>query len=107
LLLAAPDGLWDICCQQAAEKYLKGLLVVSGRPYPRIHDLAELARVLTADHPEIAQLVAAAAWLTDAGSQACYPAVEEPCDRADAVRAPGIAQRIRAFCRERLTAHGA
>jgi len=107
VLLAAPDGLWDIVCyhcQQAAEKHLKAVLVAAQRPYPRIHDLAELVRLVAAHEPEAVALAEEAAWLTDAGAQARYPAVEEPCDRADANRALASASRIRSFCREWLAA---
>jgi HEPN domain-containing protein len=31
------------CCQQAAEKLMKGLLVAAARTFPKTHDLKELA----------------------------------------------------------------
>lgn len=39
------DGPYDTACfhtQQAAEKYLKGLLALRGEPFPRTHNLEEL-----------------------------------------------------------------
>jgi len=39
------DGPYDTACfhaQQAAEKYLKGLLALQGAPFPRTHNLEEL-----------------------------------------------------------------
>lgn len=39
------DGPYDTACfhaQQAAEKYLKGLLALRGEPFHRTHDLEEL-----------------------------------------------------------------
>ena len=39
------DGPFDTACfhaQQAAEKYLKGLLALQGEPFPRTHNLEEL-----------------------------------------------------------------
>jgi HEPN domain-containing protein len=42
---SASDGPYDTACfhaQQAAEKYLKGLLAYHGQPIPYTHDLEEL-----------------------------------------------------------------
>ena len=42
------DGPYDTACfhaQQAAEKYLKGLLALQGEPFPRTHNLEELQRL--------------------------------------------------------------
>jgi len=47
-LVLASRGPYDTACfhaQQAAEKYLKGLLVSAGQPFPRPHDLEELQRL--------------------------------------------------------------
>ena len=43
--MVASDGPYDTACfhaQQAAEKYLKGLLAFLGEPFPRTHNLEEL-----------------------------------------------------------------
>ncbi len=43
--MAESDGPYDTACfhaQQAAEKYLKGLLALQGEPFPRTHNLEEL-----------------------------------------------------------------
>ncbi len=42
------EGPFDTACfhaQQAAEKYLKGLLAFHGEPIPRTHDIEELQRL--------------------------------------------------------------
>jgi len=46
--MAESDGPYDTACfhaQQAAEKYLKGLLAFQGEPFPRTHNLEELQRL--------------------------------------------------------------
>ena len=51
ILLLDPSPPFDSVCfhaQQAAEKYLKGLLTAYGIPFPRTHDLALLASLLPA-----------------------------------------------------------
>lgn len=43
----------EIACfhaQQSAEKYLKALLAINGKPTPRVHDLLALARLLRKYH---------------------------------------------------------
>ena len=43
--MVGSDGPYDTACfhaQQAAEKYLKGLLALQGEPFPRTHNLEEL-----------------------------------------------------------------
>ena len=46
--LMGGEGPYDTACfhaQQAAEKYLKGLIAHRRAPYPKIHDLVELHRI--------------------------------------------------------------
>jgi HEPN domain-containing protein len=46
--LLAGDGPFDTACfhaQQAAEKYLKGLLALMEQPIPRTHNLEELQQL--------------------------------------------------------------
>lgn len=55
--LLLSDGPYDVVCfhaQQAAEKYLKGLLAFGERPIPHIHDLNDLALVCSAGEPQLA-----------------------------------------------------
>lgn len=49
LVLPAEDAPFDTVCfhaQQAAEKYLKALLTVHGRPFGKTHDLFQLLSLL-------------------------------------------------------------
>jgi len=45
-------------CQQAAEKLLKGFLVLAAQPFRKTHDMAELIDALALAEPEIALRVA-------------------------------------------------
>ena len=52
-------GAFSTACflsQQMVEKYLKGFLVLSGRSFPKVHDLLELETLLLEDLPDIANL---------------------------------------------------
>ena len=44
-------------CQQAAEKVLKGLLVASGVPYRKTHELDELVTAVLPYYPELAGML--------------------------------------------------
>lgn len=49
----APPAPFCFLCQQAAEKYLKALLVFHKKEYPKIHDLKRLATILEPLVPDI------------------------------------------------------
>jgi HEPN domain-containing protein len=63
-------------CQQAAEKMAKAVLIAFGSAYPKIHDIAELARRLESIHPDISNLVADLSGLTDWYSMSRDPDIE-------------------------------
>ena len=53
-LVLQGDGPFDTACfhaQQAAEKYLKGLLAYSERPFPSTHNLEDLEHLCTQSVP--------------------------------------------------------
>ncbi|PMP82025.1 MAG: DNA-binding protein [Roseiflexus castenholzii] len=55
-LIATSNGPYDTACfhaQQAAEKYLKGLLAFAGQPIPFTHNLEELAHRCRALYPTV------------------------------------------------------
>lgn len=76
IIMMAPGALpYDIVCfhaQQAAEKYLKALLTFYGIPFPRTHDLPELALRLPADSTATCS-VGDLSELADAAVSARYP----------------------------------
>lgn len=75
-LLRTADPLKDIVafhCQQAAEKYLKALLVYHQLEFPRTHNLRELLDLLSGVAPDIAVALDRAAILTPYGVDIRYP----------------------------------
>ncbi|OGS36933.1 MAG: hypothetical protein A2506_07995, partial [Elusimicrobia bacterium RIFOXYD12_FULL_66_9] len=95
------------CCQQAAEKYLKALLVKVGLPVPKTHDLVAIMMALGPFIPDVEQLSATdAAWLTGFAVGARYPlppAMAVTGEHAD--RALAIAQTIKQFCLAEITSN--
>lgn len=60
-------------CQQCAEKYLKAILVDSGKPHPKIHDLERLLDLVEAVIPLLGSFRPALADLTDFAVEFRYP----------------------------------
>lgn len=60
-------------CQQCAEKYLKARLVEAGRTFAKIHDLEELLDAVLVIEPELENLRAGLASLTDHAMVFRYP----------------------------------
>lgn len=81
-------------CQQAAEKYLKALLVAVGVEPPRTHDLGVLRELASDKFPEIAELQDACEYLTPFAVQTCYPLFEPPISAADASEAMSKSEAI-------------
>jgi len=50
-MVPIPTEIIVFHCQQAAEKYLKGALVILGEEPPYIHDLAELCKIVEKHRP--------------------------------------------------------
>ena len=50
-MVPAPTEIIAFHCQQAAEKYLKGVLVILGEEPPYIHDLVELCKIAEKQRP--------------------------------------------------------
>jgi HEPN domain-containing protein len=87
-------------CQQAVEKYLKGLLNEFGLPIPRVHDLEQLlGRLLTRD-ATLQLLRRAIKGLTDYAVDYRYPGLRATKRRAEA--AVRKMERVRAEIRRRL-----
>ena len=91
----ASDGPFDTACfhaQQAAEKYLKGLLAFHERPIPRTHDIEEL-QCLCLDLLEIPEQMDLTV-LSDYAVPARYDLDFWP-DRETACEALELAERVR------------
>lgn len=96
---------------QAAEKYLKGLLVMSGEEPPRIHVLPELLRRATAQAPDLdgRELRVSATNLNNYYIPSRYPAEvggpSGPITAEEATEALAWAEAIAAAVRPRLSAN--
>jgi HEPN domain-containing protein len=98
LVMPAEDPPLDTVCfhaQQAAEKYLKGLLTFLGAPFPKSHDLEELLALLPADRP-LALDLPALAELSHLAVAPRYPGWDEPVERETAERAIATARSVKA-----------
>ena len=91
------NGPYDTACfhaQQAAEKYLKALLALTGRPIPLIHNLEELDRACAAIIPGWQRVGVDLAQLTTYAVQARYDLAFLP-DRATVMDALQDAEQVR------------
>lgn len=95
----ASEGPFDTACfhaQQAAEKYLKALLVFRQAPIPRTHDLEELARLCDRLVPSLRLSDLELGELTGHGVESRYD-VEFWPSRETAGEAVALAERVRSF----------
>jgi HEPN domain-containing protein len=83
-------------CQQAAEKYLKWVLVLHDIDPPKIHDLEELEKLCEAIIPQFDMLYEKCAALTEYAVPSRYPN-ENQLEKNDMDRALEYAQSIREF----------
>ena len=81
--------------QQAAEKYLKGLLAYHGDDPPRIHDLQVLLDLALQYVPALDRLREAARFLTPFAVEVRYPFTGDPPTAGDAATAVERAQEVR------------
>lgn len=100
--LAAQEIPWDTICfhsQQAAEKYLKAVLVFHAQPIPRTHDLEHLLGMIGQWIPQIQERREALRWLTTFAVASRYPVeTVEVVDEPQGRRSLDIAQTIRRDC---------
>lgn len=64
-------------CQQAAEKLMKGLLILAGQSFRKTHDLDELAEAALAHYPSLGGHLDACRCFTHWGVAGRYPAFED------------------------------
>ena len=87
--------------QQSIEKYLKGLLVWRGKPFPKTHDLTALmGRLAAADRPDLS--ASEQEIMTRYATVMRYPGDYDPVALAEARQAVKIARRARRQIRKRL-----
>lgn len=103
------DPPWDIVvfhAQQAAEKFLKALLVSHGRQPPKIHDLTRLLTICLANAPELASFADDFVFLSPLAVLSRYPGGESDSAREDAHRGVEIARRVREVILKRIQVAG-
>jgi HEPN domain-containing protein len=88
------------CCQQTAEKYLKGLLEEQGLGVPRTHNLEDLLDQLLAVHPHLGSLRRGCQFLIQFAVDVRYPGFRATKRQADA--AARWAGRVRDTARRLL-----
>jgi HEPN domain-containing protein len=81
--------------QQAAEKYLKAVLVWHQVDFPKTHDIGRLLELVRSVDARLADLVAGAAALTPYGVEFRYPADLPEPTRKEARAAVALADRVR------------
>lgn len=89
---------WEIVgfhAQQAAEKYLKALLVSFGDTPPKTHDLAELVGLCEQHDPSLGELTEECAFLSPQAVSSRYPDSPHEPTRDDALRGVEISGRVR------------
>ena len=87
-------------CQQAAEKYLKALLVELGLAVPRTHNLDDLHRLLYAHHRVVRSVRRGLMFLTDFAVDVRYPG--DSASKRQAASALRWAARVRTLVRTLL-----
>jgi len=87
---SAPDIMYeDLCfdCEQAAEKSLKGLLILKGIVPPQTHSLALLVEALEKNHANVTDEVKTAVSLTHYAVSTRYPGSYEPVNEREFLKA--------------------
>lgn len=94
------DVLFDDLCfdaHQAAEKAIKGVLVLRARRFPKTHDLVELLDVVLASGLDVPQEILDARRLTPYAVSGRYPGVSEDADEDEYREALKTAERVFAW----------
>ncbi len=97
----AEDYCFD--AQQAAEKAIKVVLICKGIPFPYVHDLGRLLRLLERAGETIPESVSVAGELTKYAIVTRYPGLAEPVTGQDRERAVAIAEAVVQWAEHQLT----
>ncbi|GHV24818.1 hypothetical protein AGMMS4952_01160 [Spirochaetia bacterium] len=95
-LWPTPFGIVCYHCQQSAEKFLKGFLVLNGDDPPHTHDLEILCDLCKAYKIEFEGILMPCSILSEYGSQPRYP-FEIAIDNAAMKQALSCARQIKEF----------
>ena len=103
--LTVDKAPWNLVCyhaQQAAEKYLKALIVFHGREPRKIHDLIALLADCLGDAPDLAAFEEDLRTLNLYSVEARYPDVGPRPHESEARTAVALAERFRDVARRHL-----
>ena len=89
-----PDAI-AFHCQQAAEKYLKALLVWREIPFPKTHDIKALLNLIETADATLAESLQDAVALTSYGVEIRYPGDRPDATPEDAREAVELARKVR------------
>jgi len=89
-----PDAI-AFHCQQAAEKYLKALLVWREIPFPKTHDIKALLNLIETADATVAESLQDAVVLTSYGVEIRYPGDRPDATPEDAREAVELARKVR------------
>lgn len=93
----APYELVCYLCQQSAEKYLKGYLILRTKEDPpHIHDLLILGKLCKKVSPEFSKILDICSELTEYGIQSKYPS-KMAIEKEDVLSALQNAKNLRKF----------
>ena len=104
-LLSSGDAYLEAAAfhaQQAAEKYLKALLVWYQIEFPKTHDLSLLISLASSRSPELVESLSAVQLLTPYGVEYRYPGDYPDINKEDAHKAFETAGKVRAEIIRRL-----
>ena len=106
-LAAADNPNFDAVCfhsQQCIEKLLKAALIAAGVRPPKIHDLPELSRRLSAVAPDWSPEERDLIWLTKGAAEFRYPG--DSADRGEANESFTLCKRLRTRLRRLIKTFG-
>lgn len=81
--------------QQAVEKYVKAVLVLSQLEFPKTHDIEKLLNVLDERNPALARELRPAEWLTPFGVEARYPSDAPEMRPGEEIEAIETARKVK------------
>lgn len=90
--------------QQAAEKFIKAILVWHQVEFPKTHDIDRLVHLVASFDATLAARLGEAVRLTPYGVEARYPSDEPEPTQAEAREAVALAERVRDTVRRHLPA---
>jgi len=103
---ASDDLLRDMLCfhaQQAVEKCIKAVLILTGVPFPRVHSIERLTDLLPVSIRRTPELIGSAG-LTAYATTFRYPGGEEPTSEEEYQEAVRLAAAVLAWAEEIILA---